>query len=357
MRVRLFCAAIALLFIQPISAQESANQKCSDDAGRDRCSEIALAKTRDKYGLEDATTLADQGTYLRRAMIVDGYGRDVLAVSFAREKGKDPYVDIRAAKVEGSKESRYIRMLISESDWNRTNAKSRYFDRDFVPKPTNGDGIDICLHGWMASVEVANPARLSLNALPADMLEPEIKSKTQSTCTEGLAVEYAYQLVDLAHEMIPVCKSIPLDTRRNTAIVLNTCLSLSGDRGAAGQAVKLSHAINRAQSIFPKDAAQTQKALAGLVVFADPNNRLKPGHGRITQSRRAEMVDLLAQGKIYLRTYDGIDADHVRIEGIQVQDSADPDVEKRPERKITLLASRELGEFRIKDIEISPFRQ
>jgi hypothetical protein len=358
MMFRLFCAMIALLSVQPVTAQESANRKCSDDAGQNRCGEMAMAKTRDKYGLEDATMQAAQGTYVRRAMIVDGYGRDVLAVSFAREKGKEPYVEIRGAKVEGSKEPRFIRMPISETDWNRTNVNSQFFDRDFAPKATKADEIEICLHSWMVSVEFANPARFSSNTSPADPLKPVFRSKTQSSCAGGLAVQYGFQLVDLAHEMIPVCKSISVETQRNKAMLLSTCLSLSGDRAAAGHGVTLFNELRKADDSYPKDPVETQKKLARLIALADsnsPHNRLKTGRQRLTENRRQEMVALLSEGNIYFSAFTGIDADHVIIEGSQTQASSDPNLDKRSSRKITISASRQANEFRIHDIQVSAF--
>jgi hypothetical protein len=360
MMLRFFCAVIALFFAHTLRAQDAVDRHCSDDNGQNRCGESAMAKTRDRYGLPDAKTQATQGTYLRRAMIVDGYGRDVLAVSFVREKGSDPFVEIRGTQAAGSKEPRLIRTLISELDWKRVIALGTFFDRELEPiTPAGGEEElpSICLHGWMVLVESANPARLSSNMIPAAFVESEIRSKTQNTCGDGLAVEYAFQLVSLAHEMIPVCKSISIETQRNKTMVLSTCLSLSGDRAAAAHGLTLFDEIRKALHIYPKNPAETQKALTRLIVFADQNMRVKTGRERLTESRRREMAELLSQGEIYFNAYKGMDADHIILEGIQVQNSAESNSDKRPERKIIVSASQQAGDFRIHDIEVSSFSQ
>jgi hypothetical protein len=356
--LQFFFAMIVVFFAQTLSAQDSVDRNCLDDNGQNRCGEKALAKTRERYDVSDAKTQAAEGTYLRRAMIVDGYGRDVLAVLFVREKGRDPYVEIRGAMAAERKEPRLIRTPMSEFDWNRVIAAGTFFDRDIAPNTALADdkeSIPICLHSWMVLVESANPARLSSNMIPATLVESEIRSKTQNTCGGGLAVEYAFQLVSLAHEMIPVCKNISIETQRNKVMVLNACLSLSGDRAAAANGLTLFDEIRKALHIYPKNPAETQKALTRLIVFADPNMRVKTGSERLTESRRREMVELLSQGEIYFSAYTGIDADHIILEGTQIQDSADLNSDKRPERKIIVSASRQAGDFRIHDVEVSAF--
>jgi len=207
----------------------------------------------------------------------------------------------------------------------------------------------------MVTVDAADPARLSPDTLPAMDMPPELRRKTQSACDGGLAIDYAFQLADMAYDMLPVCQAIDADLHRNKVMALNACLLLSGDRAAAGHALSLSNGISKAMNIYPEDIAQTEKALTQLIVLPDPNNRPKAGSNRISQGKRAELVELLRQGDIYNQTYKGIDADHVEIDAIQVQRSENPDGTKWPQRKLTIFASREAGQFRIYAIDATEF--
>ena len=201
--LRICGVIIALFFIQPVLAGDSVDQKCSDDRGKDRCGVDAQAATRNAYGLADIDAVAAEGTYARRAMMVDGYGNDVLAVSFIRQKGNDPFVEIRGKRLAGAKDARSIRMPISIAGWNDVLAKGAYFDRDFAPKLNkNGKAelANICLHSWMVTVEAADPERLTPDTLPAMGMPPELRRKTQSACDGGLAMDYAFQLADMAYD-------------------------------------------------------------------------------------------------------------------------------------------------------------
>jgi hypothetical protein len=354
-----FCyLLIALFVLQSAYAQAPSSRKCTDDSGMDRCDETGQAATRGKYGLAAIDKLAADGAYVRRAMIVDGYGRDILAVSFIRKKGSDPVVEIRAPAAEQNQDGESITIPISGQEWEKVLSKGAFFDRDLATKiPTNGgkEIVPICLHSWMVTAEAADPARLSRYTIPAAVLKAESKSKTQSACGGGLAVDYAFELVELAYDMVPVCHSIALNTQRNRATALNACLSLSGDRAAAGQAMALTYEIQDALDPFRKDVAEKQKALTGLVVYPDPHDRPTAGSKRISENRRLELVELLSQGDIYFGRSTGVDADHAIVEATQFQRSDDPDASKRPQRKIRIFASKEGENFRVYDIEAAAF--
>lgn len=356
--LRLCCLVLALAFAPPAFANAPAELSCSDDNGFDRCDLDNQKKTRANYGLDDIGTLVAQGSYVRRTMLVDGYGNDILAVSFVREKGMDPYVEIRAPLRKGAEEPRRIRLPIALSEWNDVLAKGRYFDRDLAPvKLPDGSQapLNICLHSWVVTVEAGDPARLSDNSLPATDLKPEIRTKTQSACDDGLAIEYAFQLADMAYDLIPVCRSVDPAYQRNKATALNACLSMSGDRAAAGQALSLVHEMRRAINIYPKDPAQTRLALERIIVSADPNDRPAPGSERITRDMRGLLIDELLRGTIYPERYHGVDAGHVEIVALQVAQNLGDQAGPPPQRKMRILASREVGAFRIYRIEAPAF--
>jgi hypothetical protein len=154
---------------------------------------------------------------------------------------------------------------------------------------------------------------------------------------------------------VGVRSSIAQENHRNKAMVLNACLSLSGDRAAAGDALSLANDIGNALSIYPENAAETQKALRALLVAAGLNANSNPVYPSISKSRQTELVAMLGEGKIYLDTYIGVDADHVILEGTQIKPSDDDDFSKWPKRSVKIFASREVSRFRIYDIQATAF--
>lgn len=358
---RFISVMVAMLCVQPVIAKEPFDQKCSDDRGNNRCSPSVQANTLAKYGLSELETLAAEGTYVRRAMLVDGYGVDVLAVSFVREKGKDPFVEIRAPLAKGTQVAPAISMPISLSEWNEVLNKGMFFNRDFAPEPGKSakDAAleSICLHSWVATVESANPSRPSFNWPNGKDHPAEIRRKTQTTCNYGLAVQYAYQLVDMAFDMIPVCQSINLSDHRNKTMALNTCLGLSGDRASAAQAHSLSRRLVRALDARSKDDAQVKDAVNQLMVQTAPNDRPNVGSREITKRQRDELVALLRQGDFSYSFFSckGIDADHVEMEATQIQRDKKSDDAVVLRRRVKILALRDSGEFRIYAVEAPEF--
>lgn len=345
------CLIFALFAAAPSYSKESFDPKCSDDRGTNRCNSANQAKTREKYGVEDKETFAAKGTYLRRAMIVDGYGNDVLAVSFVREREKTPYVEIRIPRNENGKATKSIIATISNQEWQSVLEQGKFFDRELAPLKKSGEDQSICLHSWMVNVETVNPSRLSGNTMPEMVVGPELKSKIQSACAGGLAIDYAFQLVDLAYSMIPDCQSIPLEGHRNKAMVLNSCHSLSGDRIAAGEAMSLTRQIEIAQYIYPKNLQETLQTLERLIASANDEPQL--GGGSISDAVRAEMVNILAEGNFHFDAIKGIDSDHAEIAATQILNTDGDDADKWPKRKIMLFASKEAGDFRLSKITIA----
>jgi hypothetical protein len=348
--LRFWGLCFLMLFASSATAEEKFDPKCSDDRGINRCAGNNQAKTRSKYDLSDKEKISADGTYLRRALFVDGYGNDVLALSFVRERMKAPYVEIRVPKTETRNDVARVVATISGDDWRRVIGEGRYFDRELISR--KGAEEDICLHAWVAIVETVDPARLSGNTLPETFVDPEVRSKTQTACNGGLAIDYAFKLVELAYEMMPECHSIPAEEYRNKAMILNACASFSGDRVAAGEAAALIRKIRLAQHIYPKKVDGTRTALDQLVVLANDEPQL--GGGSVTRTIRQEMIDLLAAGNFHFGLIKGLDADHAELEAIQSLAVGGNNADELPQRRVLISASKEAGEFRVSRIDIVP---
>ena len=352
--MRFLLVLAALMMASSAAARESSQSQCSDDAGADRCAQDVQAKTRAKYGLETATKLAMQGTYVRRAMIVDGYGQDVLAISFLREKGADPRVEIRLPQGATANQPHSLSAVLPAAQWTEVLRRGTYFDRDFVPL-ADKNMLSICLHGWVAIVETGDPIRLSDNTLPATTQPALVRSKVQTACADGLALDYAFELVDMAYAALPFCQTLQPTEHRNKAALLSSCFHLSGDRVAAAQGASLFHQLNAALNNKAVGPAAMRVTIEQLIVTPDPNDEPRPGTNRITRAQKSALADIIADGTLYFMSATGVDADHVVIEADQVQPAVNGNTASTPRRRVKLLASREAGGFRIYAVEAGHF--
>lgn len=87
----IFLVSIAMLVSTPEAAGQSrVAPECSDDNGVDRCSAEQHRRVLDLFGLNPIEEHVRAGDQVRRAFYVDGYGGDLLALSFVRAPGRDP---------------------------------------------------------------------------------------------------------------------------------------------------------------------------------------------------------------------------------------------------------------------------
>jgi len=358
-----FFVLLMLVGFVPLAAASAENENdkqdvwergCGDDDGKDRCDPKMQERMRGLYGVDTAQDFADRGAYLRRVMFVDGYGNDILALSFVREKGASPYVEIRVPTKEGAKETNVIAETMSDDDWLDLIGKGLFFDRDLQRDDKNGPQ-PICLHSWVVSLEAVDPTRLSRNTLPAHELKPSYRQTTKRTCGESLATRFAFELADFGYELFAECKSIPLETERNKVTALNTCHRLKGDRVSAGQALQLAKNIRRSQYNPKRTPNSSTKQLEQLIVHPDPNDRPSQDLRNITRAKRSEIIRELLAGNLFFLNFTGVDADHVRIQAQQVRFSDDPNASRLPIREITISALNELGDFKIYDIKAGEF--
>ena len=261
-RLWLLLAGIGLIGA-PVTAQEVEEDDsvfergCGDDRGTDRCSDEVQAKMRALYGLESAEELGKSRTSVYRAMFVDGYGNDMVAISFVREPGRSPYVDARSPGIK-PEEAQPLQANISEELWTRIQELSENFDQALAKDNADTGTIKLCLHGWFVvaeTVQVRAPIRSTVSSKDGDgnrteetvirELEPTIRRDAEGACADGLANPYAFQLAYEASRVLAECSGLDLDDFRNIPQLLATCHRLKGDRLAAARAYSLVEAVNR----------------------------------------------------------------------------------------------------------------
>ncbi len=212
---------------------------CEDDRGVDRCDGDIQANMLDLYGWMSAQELVEQGIQFRRFMMVDGYGRDVLALAFERRPGRSPVVQVWVPKpqyAEGETEDppeTPLTATLSAAQWQRALELTELFDeklaKEEAKKDPNDKTLTICLHSWFTVIEAGEPPRIrNGKTSPA-----KIRSDAEDACTKGLAMPASFDLADLAFEALAECHGLDLDKYRNRIMQLAHCKRLGGDRIAA----------------------------------------------------------------------------------------------------------------------------
>lgn len=342
--------------------QEIFDRGCGDDQGTDRCDSEVQQRMRDLYRIASPSEMLDEGITMRRAMLVDGYGNEVAAITFARKPGESPKVEVRAPWPEGAPEPRPLTAAVSSETWAAALGRSENFDQQLVRELPRDDADgsrapprSICLHAWFVVVEAADAPRVNPNilagtgsgaterdpSLPVDApMEPgRLRADAESACADGLAMEYAFALADLAYAALPECSTLEIEDFRNQAMLLGQCFRLAGDRLVAGEANALVHKLERALRL------EQRKELEWLFV----------GFGEERAERFRAAID---GGSLYFFAPHGADADHAMVEGQLLY--FDEEAEERTEiadLKLNLL--RQTGEFVIDTFEVTnrrPFR-
>jgi len=323
--------AISILFTSPVLAQagEAGGQLtqemmdifargCGDDQGKDRCAPEVQADMRGYYGLESVEELAEAGSEVYRAMFVDGYGNEIVAVSFVRERGKAPYVDVRAPS-RAPDEEQLLRTTVSPDRWWTVSGRSPSFDQKMAYEVAPEDGArTMCLHGSVVVVESAeaNSPYVSstidfsqdgeeISETKIERPAPTIRRDTESACANGLAVPYAFDLAKEAMESLVECSNLKLDDFRNATNFLAACHRLRGDRLTAAQAIST---IGKLQSFRSEDDIEDNPLLFVSWGEEAPTKYLADIAGGVPfygQPTAISTTDVIVEGMLFYFDADG----------------------------------------------------
>jgi hypothetical protein len=343
-----FLLSLALL-AAPATAQDANDfaSGCADDSGGDRCSAEAIQAWQKLYDLLPIEKMAQDGATVRRALYVDGYGGNRLAISAIRAKGAPPMIEIRAPRREG-KPAVTRNAAISEAEWDRVLADSEIAHRRYAdePKAENGE-INICLHGWVTRAESADPRRLSPNVVGQEWLAAASRGTTGGACAGDPTFKFSWDLADAAVRSFPECAALGLEGERNNVTLLQTCLRFSGDMIAAGHA---RHAMR-----------ELMRELAQRDSMAGWSDDLKKSERFASEAfRTGKHVDWVAletgfgEAKdvhFYIDAIHGIDSQHVR-QALTANWYPHDDGDERSEkaRRIEIDWIEQAGSWMIEDI-------
>jgi hypothetical protein len=290
----------------PAAGQARAAPDCRDDRGVDRCAVNQQARVRTLFGVPAIEQLQAQGAEVRRVFYVDGYGRDVIALTFLRAPGRDPSVTVHFAKREGEATPAPLEALVPAAVWRDAIRRSARFDRALAPRASDG-APSICLHSWVVTVEAVD----THGPGPA-----AVRRATQDSCDDGLATVFAMELAELAMPLFPYCDALDPELHRNNVTRLHACQALSGDRLAAAEAYN--QALRLARVDGDNDAAlgqgvfdwRAQLSWAGQRAGGDGGGAYRAWLARLNEGGRARFYPIRAVGER---------ADRVRVEGRMVR--------------------------------------
>jgi len=337
----------------PDEMSEIFDRGCGDDDGNDRCSSDVQRRMRELYGIPDAATLVEQGVTFRRAMFVDGYGRDFVAITFSRAPGRSPSVEIVTPLREGGSMPQPLAAVIDQVTWSRVLAASEFFDKRVEGETLRGQPnpeapsssaeenerddeqtIVICLHAWFVVVEAADAARLQKNVGAQRLQRASFRRDSEGGCAGGLAMPYAFLLAETALDNLPECSSLDLDYERHAATLLGTCNRLGGDRLAAGDAMKLVRELEGRNSDLP------QGREFGWLFAASARELAEPLRAAVSNGNAG----------LYFDAPHASDVDHATVKGEVVFWGEGDSPDERADLTLTLI--RQLDEFKILSYEL-----
>ena len=338
----------AALFPGEAIAQTGPSPNCSDDSGVDRCSAEQQRLVRELFGVPAIEELQAAGAEVRRAFYVDGYGRDLIALSFTRAAGSDPMLAVHWPGTSSSPAREPAQVLLPRPVWEEVLTGSEYFDRDLAPRASDSGGPVICMHSWVYTVEAADPARG--RARPG-----ALRRKVEDACGDGLAEAYAVDLSRIALAALPHCAALDPAQYRNEASMLHACGLLAGDRLAAAEASNQGLRINQLSN--PEMAASALNVFHYRATLSWNGEQLG---GDRQAAAHAWIAGLRAEPRtnLWIKSWVGEHENRVRAEGELIrpveQPSGDPVLYRAP---VTLVWTREFSRmpFQVEQATVGPF--
>lgn len=301
---------IALLATAAISGVQSAppsDRTCLDDTNRDICAPATRAALLERLGMATAEADAAAGVESYRVFFVDGYGNDLPAFVFERRAGAGPMSVVYGA------EDKRLEAPVSLALWNEVVARAEFADRELVAPPADPNGPPgLCLHAWSSTVEMTNSPRTRRRSEP-------VRRRTENACNGALTTRFAFFLAEQTLKAQPHCQALNPDRQRNTVTLVATCMGLSGDRVAAGAV------FDQIRDGQPRQGLDLDNPYAWQAYLGTNGSPRLDWAGQVVVGRQgrdrnvAEFIIARRQERpslrFYPRTFDGIDARRVVVEG------------------------------------------
>ena len=347
---------IALLAAVAIGGQAAppSDRSCTDDNGRDVCAATERADLLQRLGMASAEDEAAAGVEAYRAFFVDGYGRDLSALAFERRPGSGP-----VSVVYGFDGAR-LEAPVSAAVWAEVVFESRFADRQLaepVPEPAPGlppPAPALCLHAWNLGVEMTNS--------PASRWETQpVRRRFESACNGALTTRFAFFIAEQALKAQPHCQALDESQQRNAVTTLGTCLTLRGDRIAAGQVFDTK---SNGGPRYGLDPLQPGPWRAWLGTNGSPRldwngEIVSTAQGRDNVVAEFIVARLREQPSLKFRPvgYEGLTSKQVRVTGVAEYgvDEGDPSARMRADYRQTWVWDPNLSGWMVSEWTVGPF--
>lgn len=341
---------LALGSAQLAAAKERPDRNCTDDRGVDPCSAEQQRRVRDLFGVRSIEEHAQAGDQVRRAFYVDGYGRDVVAISFVRAPGRDPMLWVHFPNRDDEPRSEPLTAPVPDDVWRSVIERSAHFDRELVPLPGEArpkrkdayQDIVMCIHSWVFTVEATDPPK-------GNGQQPTVRRRVEDACQNGLAEAYAGELRRAAVPLLPHCAQLDREQNRNEASLLSACRLLEGDRLAAAEVFNRVELLNDVEG--PDDASSIRHLFESDAVV-DWAGQRNEGSGSAARFWATKIGEGEWRTLLYYDAIRGEGADRVRLTGLLNRPTAGSNFQIA---KVEQIWTREGGNFVIERISVAPF--
>lgn len=324
---------------------------CRDDRGVDRCAAERQAKVRALFGVAPIDDHATRGEQVRRAFYVDGYGKDLVAISFVRAPGHNPVVEVRLPPTAIPAAEKLLTATVPQHIWNDVIERSKHFDRKLAPRTAAKAGelpVSICMHSWVYTIEASDPA-----SRPNQ--KGEIRSATEDACDDGLAGAFALYLAKATVPLFPACEALDQEQHRNEATLLGVCSYLSGDRLAAAAVMNRLQKLRYARSEADFDKVRGDFAHRASIDWNGERVELPwDDAARFWLQRLAAAKAIFYPGRIHGERFD-----RARMEGVLQRSIDDASGQNRYETaQVQMLwVFQPSQEFDVESVTVGPFQK
>ena len=343
--------ALALGSASFAAAKDQPDRNCTDDRGVDRCSAAQQKRVRELFGVRSIEEHAAAGDQVRRAFYVDGYGGDVVTISFVRAAGREPMLWVHYPARKGEPRSEPLSAAVPDSVWQGVIERSAHFDRKLVPLPGEARSKDdddtqeivLCIHSWVYTVEATDPAE-------REGRPPTIRRKVEDACENGLAEAYAVDLQRAALPLFPHCAALDPKQHRNPASQLGACRLLEGDRLAAAEVLNRAEELDHLEG---PDDANSIRHLFDWEAVVDWAGQRNDGTDSAAKFWATKITEGEGRTNLYYDTIRGESSERVRLNGILLRPAAGPDYEVA---KVEQIWRRDGRDFVIERVSVEPFK-
>ena len=340
-------AAMGLWAMVPATAeaqQPLPSPNCADDDGRDRCAAEEQARARALFGVPPIAQLAADRGEAFRVFYVDGYGRDLIAITARRIPDGRAELGVAYPAEGGTRPGPIVAPLAPArfAELRAQAAAAVAAAGSPVRGESGGTEASICLHAWVYTLEAAGGRGA--------------RAQVEDACRKGAIGAFAVALAKATLPYFAACAALDPSQHRNAASRIAACRMLQGERTAAAHAFNRHHALHDIKG--PEDAPRLADLFAPGARLDWNGVRPGPAGPAAFWAGRAG-PDGGGSWSFYVRRVEGFAPDRARLHGELSRRVDGPDRRSRIETAAVELHWTRGGDglFRVERATVGPWRR